>query len=334
MELHNLSELEIKWIEKAKSLNKCIVLPEAELDDRVLNAGLYVAENDIANVVFLVKSNSLDKYSNLKNVKVVNYLTSDLKPVLSSALYVKRKDKGLTKEEAEKLIENPNYFATMMLDLGLVDGYVCGAITSTKDSLKPPLQIIKGKSKESLISSFFVMINQNKPFGENGALLLADCGLNENPDAVSLSKIAIDSANTAKNLCFFKDVKVACLSYSTMGSASSELTKKVVDAVSLANQNAPDILIEGEMQLDAAIIKEVAMLKAPNSKIKGEANVLIFPDLNSGNIAYKTMQRFGDYKAIGPICQGFRKPVNDVSRGASVEEIIFAIVITSIQSCN
>lgn len=334
MELHNLSSLEKEWIKKAKSLNKCIVLPEAELDKRVLDAGLYVAENDIANVVFLVKSNSLDKYADLKNVKVVNYLTSDLKPVLSNALYLKRKEKGLTKEEADKLIENPNYFATMMLELSLVDGYVCGAINSTKDSLKPPLQIIKGKSKDGLISSFFVMINPNKPFGENGVLLLADCGLNENPDAENLSKIAIDSANTAKNLCFFKDVKVACLSYSTMGSASSELTKKVQDAVALANQNAPDILIEGEMQLDSAVIPEVASLKAPNSKIKGKANVLIFPDLNAGNIAYKTMQRFGDYTAIGPICQGFRKPVNDVSRGANVQEIIFAIVITAIQSNN
>ncbi len=332
MTLQNLSALEKEWISTAKSLGKTIVLPEAELDDRVLNAGLYVAENDIASVVFLVSSDKLKNYENTKNVKLVNYKTSDLKPVLQSALYVKRKDKGMTEEEAAKLIENPNYFAIMMLELGLVDGYVCGAVTSTKDSLKPALQIIKGKSKESLISSFFVMINPNKPFGENGAMLLSDCGLNENPDALSLSKIAIDSANTAKNLCFFKNVKVAMLSYSTMGSASSELTNKVVDAVKFANEKAPEILIEGEMQLDCAVVPEVARLKAPNSKIQGGANVLIYPDLNAGNIAYKTMQRFGDYKAIGPICQGFRKPVNDISRGASVEEIIFAIAITAIQS--
>lgn len=332
MTLQNLSTLEKEWISTAKSLGKTIVLPEAEVDDRVLNAGLYVAENDIASVVFLVSSDKLKSYENTKNVKLVNYKTSDLKPVLQSALYVKRKDKGLTEEEAGKLIENPNYFAIMMLELGLVDGYVCGAVTSTKDSLKPALQIIKGKSKESLISSFFVMINPNKPFGENGVLLLSDCGLNENPDALSLSKIAIDSANTAKNLCFFENVKVAMLSYSTMGSASSELTNKVVEAVKFANEKAPELLIEGEMQLDCAVVPEVAKLKAPNSKIQGEANVLIYPDLNAGNIAYKTMQRFGDYKAIGPICQGFRKPVNDISRGANVEEIVFAIAITAIQS--
>lgn len=332
MTLQNLSTLEKEWISTAKSLGKTIVLPEAEVDDRVLNAGLYVAENDIASVVFLVSSDKLKSYENTKNVKLVNYKTSDLKPVLQSALYVKRKDKGMTEEDAAKLIENPNYFAIMMLELGLVDGYVCGAVTSTKDSLKPALQIIKGKSKESLISSFFVMINPNKPFGENGVLLLSDCGLNENPDALSLSKIAIDSANTAKNLCFFENVKVAMLSYSTMGSASSELTNKVVEAVKFANEKAPELLIEGEMQLDCAVVPEVAKLKAPNSKIQGKANVLIYPDLNAGNIAYKTMQRFGDYKAIGPICQGFRKPVNDISRGANVEEIIFAIAITAIQS--
>lgn len=334
MELTNLSSLEKEWINRAKELNKCIVLPEAEKDDRVLNAGLYVAENDIANVVFLVKTDKLDCYKNSKNIKVINYLEDELKPVLASALYVKRKDKGLTEEDANKLIENPNYFAIMMLELGLVDGYVCGAITSTKDSLKPALQIIKGKGKDSLISSFFVMINTDKPFGYNGALVLADCGLNENPDVNALAKIAIDSAYTAENLCMFDKAKVAMVSYSTFGSASSEMIDKVVNAVKIANESAPELAIEGEMQIDAAIIPEVAALKAPNSKVAGYANVLVYPDLNAGNIAYKTMQRFGGYKAIGPLCQGFRKPVNDLSRGANVEEIIFAIAITAIQSSN
>ena len=234
MELTNLSSLEKEWINRAKELNKCIVLPEAEKDDRVLNAGLYVAENDIANVVFLVKTDKLDCYKNSKNIKVINYIEDELKPVLASALYVKRKDKGLTEEDANKLIENPNYFAIMMLELGLVDGYVCGAITSTKDSLKPALQIIKGKGKDSLISSFFVMINTDKPFGYNGALVLADCGLNENPDVNALAKIAIDSAYTAENLCMFDKAKVAMVSYSTFGSASSEMIDKVVNAVKIA----------------------------------------------------------------------------------------------------
>lgn len=334
MVLSDLSSLEKEWIEKAKALHKTIVLPEAEMDDRVLQAGLYVAENDIANVVFLVKSDKLDSYNGTKNVRVVNYMTDDLKPVLASALYVKRKEKGMTEEEADRLICNPNYFAVMMLELGLVDGYVCGAVTSTKDSLKPALQIIKGKSKDSLISSFFVMINQEKSFGYNGTLLLADCGLNENPDEVALSKIAIDSAHTAENLCMFDKARVAMLSYSTFGSASSELVNKVINATKLANENAPELAIEGEMQLDAAIVPEVAKLKAPNSKVAGSANVLVYPDLNAGNIAYKTMQRFGGYKAIGPLCQGFRMPVNDLSRGANVEEIIFVIIITAIQSGN
>lgn len=334
MVLSNLSPLEKEWIDRAKSLNKTIVLPEAELDDRVLEAGLYVAENDIANVVFLVKTDKLKKYENSKNIKIVNYLTHELKPVLQSALYLKRKEKGLTEEDAKKLIENPNYFAIMMLELGLVDGYVCGAINSTKDSLKPALQIIKGKEKGGLISSFFVMINTEKEYGYNGTLLLADCGLNENPNASELSKIAIDSAHTAKDLCMFDESRVAMLSYSTFGSASSELTEKVVNAVNEANEIAPELLIEGEMQVDAAIIPEVAKLKAPNSKVAGKANVLVYPDLNAGNIAYKTMQRFGGYKAIGPLCQGFRKPVNDLSRGASVEEIIFVIIITAIQCGN
>ena len=334
MVLSNLSSLEKEWIDRAKSLNKTIVLPEAEIDNRVLEAGLYVAENDIANVVFLVKSDSLDKYKDAKNVRVVNYMTDELRPVLSNALYLKRKDKGLTPEDAEKLINNPNYFAIMMVELSLVDGYVCGAVNSTKDSLKPALQIIKGKSKDSLISSFFVMINSDKPFGHNGALVLADCGLNENPDDIALSKIAIDSANTAEKLCRFDKARVAMLSYSTFGSASSELTEKVIRATKYANESAPDLAIEGEMQLDAAIIPEVAKAKAPNSKVAGKANVLVYPDLNAGNIAYKTMQRFGGYKAIGPLCQGFRKPVNDLSRGANVEEIIFVIIITAIQCGN
>lgn len=334
MELTNLTPLEAKWIELAKDLHKTIVLPEAELDDRVLNAGLYVAENDIASVVFLVKGDKLNGYASKKNIKVVNYLTNELVPVLTSALYVKRKDKGLTMEGAAELIKNPNYFAIMMLELSLVDGYVCGAITSTKDSLKPALQIIKGKSKESLISSFFIMINSEKSYGENGTLLLSDCGLNENPSDMELATIAIDSANTAKTLCGFKEAKVAMLSYSTMGSANSESTQKVVSATKIANEKAPQLLIEGEMQIDCAVDKQVASLKAPESKIKGEANVFIYPNLDAGNIGYKTMQRFGGYKAIGPLCQGFKKPANDVSRGANVPEIIDIIVITAIQSSN
>lgn len=330
--MENVTDIERLWLEKAKELNKTIVLPEAGFSDRIVKAGLECVEKGIAKIIFLIKDDhELDKYDlpNSESLKVVNVCTHEMRDMLSSALYEKRKDKGLTPEEADKLIDDPVYFGTMMVDLGLCDGLVAGAEIATADTFRPAFQIIKGKTKESKISSFFVMVRD----GEKGeeVYLLSDCGININPTAEEISKIAELSAESMRNICFEDNPRVALLSYSTKGSAEGDDAIKMREAKALLDNMNVDFVYDGEMQLDSAIVPSVAELKAPNSPIAGNANVLIFPNLSSGNIGYKLMQRFGGFKAFGPIAQGMRKPINDVSRGASVNDIVQAIAITALQ---
>ena len=333
MNIENLSPFETKIFNRAKKAKKTIVLPEAFGCDDVVKAGIICAENKIAKVVLLVEDDSVKKrFKIVENeyLKLENYKISDLKPMLASALYVKRKDKGLTEEGANKLLDNPVYFGTMMVELGLVDGMACGALYTSSDSLRPALQIIKGKSANSFISSYFIAISENKSIGDRGVLVLSDCGLNINPTAENLVNICFDSVNSARTIAGI-NAKVAMLSYSTLGSAEGDCAIKMREATRLIKEKNPDFVVDGEFQFDAAVNKGVAKRKAPNSALQGDANVLIFPNLESGNIAYKIMQRFAGFKVIGPLCQGFRKPINDLSRGADANEIVRAVAITALQ---
>jgi phosphate acetyltransferase len=330
--MENSTKIEQMWLDKAKSLGKTIVLPEAGFSDRIVNAGIECANQKIAKIVLLVsEDNQLDKY-NLETseyLQVVNVKTHEMRAMLVSALYEKRKDKGLTEADAEKLIDNPVYFGTMMVELSLADGLVAGAEISTAETFKPAFQIIKGKTKETKISSFFVMVKDEE--NSQKIYILSDCGININPTTEEIVEIAKLSAESARAIGFISDPKVALLSYSTKGSAEGDDAVKMREAKTILDSQNVDFIYDGEMQLDSAIVPSVASLKAPNSPIQGDANVLVFPNLSAGNIGYKLMQRFGGYKAYGPIAQGMRKPINDVSRGANVNDIVQAIAMTVLQ---
>jgi phosphate acetyltransferase len=226
---------------------------------------------------------------------------------------------------------DPIYFGTMMVKSGDADGMVSGAVHTTGDLLRPGLQIIKTAPGVSVVSSFFIMMVPDCEYGENGLLVFSDCAVNPNPTAEQLASIAIATAETAKNICKIEP-RVALLSFSTLGSAEHEMVDKVRQATSIAKELRPDLLIDGDLQLDAAIVKSVADQKAPDSKIAGKANVLIFPDLQAGNIGYKLVQRFAKADAIGPICQGFAKPINDLSRGCTYEDIANVVAVTAVQA--
>lgn len=323
---------EYNLIKKAKKLNKTIIFPEAGYSERIVNACKYIHKNKIAKVIMLGDESALVlKHKKLKGITIINPKTSSFKSEFASSLYEIRKDKGLTIEQAEELIENPIYFGTMMVKLGYADGMVCGAKTSTKDSLKPALQIIKVGKNSKLVSSCFIMCGKNKALGKDGVMVLGDCGLNENPDVNKLADITIQINEFAKKVVKIEP-KIALLSYSTLGSADGENPSKMRQTLKLVKEKDSSIIIDGEMQLDAAICKDVSKIKAPNSEINGDANCLIFGDLACGNITYKAMQRFGKINAIGPITLGFDKPVNDLSRGCSIEEIILITAITCIQA--
>ena len=320
-----LSEI---WRQKASSSLKTIVLPEADFSERVTLAGLKCAEQKIAKIILLTDDEKkLERYNIVENdyLKIVNISTHEIGQMLSSALFEKRKEKGLTLEDAVKLIANPVYFGTMMVDLGLADGLVAGAEIATAETFKPAFQIIKGKTKETKISSFFVMTRDSETY------ILSDCGVNINPTAEEIVEIAKLSAESARTIGLIDNPKVALLSYSTLGSAEGDDAVKMRNAKAMLDQMNVDFVYDGEMQLDSAIVPSVAKLKAPNSPIQGDANVLVFPNLSAGNIGYKIMQRFGGFQAVGPIAQGMRKPINDVSRGATVDDIVEAIAITALQ---
>ncbi len=316
-------------LKRAKQRNKTIIFPEAGFSDRTIEAVKFLKKKNICNVILVGDESSLAiRDKSLVKFTIMNPKTCPLKNKLVKHLYAKRKEKGMTMEEAERLVTDPYYFATLLVDIGVADGMVAGAECSTKRSIKPALQIIKGAKKDTLISSSMLLIGKND-FLKKRNLLLADCGLNENPTCEQLVTITSQTVDTAKALGF-DEINVAFLSYSTKGSAQSEMTEKVKKAAEKFSR--PAVVSDGELQLDTALRSDVAKIKSPQSPIQGNANILIFPDLNSGNITYKAMQMFGGLTAVGPILQGLKKPVNDLSRGCSVEDIILVSAITALQA--
>lgn len=319
----------------AKTDLKAIVLPEGD-EERTLIATGEIIKNSLAKVVLVgdektIKNRAKELGVNIEGAEIVNPETSDKLEAYAHEFYEMRKNKGMTPEKALKVVKDPLYFGTMMLKQNDVDGMVSGAIHTTGDLLRPGLQIIKTAPGAKNVSGFFVMQVPNCEYGEAGTLVFADCAVNPNPDAEQLASIAVTTAESAKKLCEI-DARVAMLSFSTMGSADHELVDKVRNATEIAKELRPDLNIDGEMQLDAAIDPTVAALKAPNSKVAGKANVLVFPDLQTGNIGYKLVQRFAKAEAIGPICQGFAKPINDLSRGCSSSDIVNVVAITAVQA--
>ena len=321
--------------QRAKQNIKTIILPEAE-DKRVLEAASKVIAQGFAKVILIGNKEQVEKDSkenniDLSGVEIIDIKSSTKKQEYAQKLFELRQAKGMTKEEASKLIEEPIYFGMLMLKNGEADGLVSGAAHSTSNTLRPALQILKTAPNTKLVSAFFVMCVPNCEYGEHGTFIYGDSGLNQNPNADELSEIAISSAKSFKSLVE-AEPKVAMLSYSTYGSAKSELTEKVIEATKLVKEKAPDLLVDGELQVDAAIIPEVSKSKAPGSPIEGNANVLIFPDLNAGNIGYKLTQRLAKAEAYGPLCQGIAKPVNDLSRGCSADDIVGVVAITAVQA--
>ncbi|MBS5985619.1 phosphate acetyltransferase [Clostridium sp.] len=324
-----------KILEVAKADKKRIVLPEGN-EERTIVATEEIYKQGYAHPILVGnKEEILNKATalnvDLTGVEIIDPETSENLSKYIEAFYELRKNKGMTMSKAEKIVRDPLYFGTMMVKLGDADGMVSGAVHTTGDLLRPGLQIIKTAPGVSVVSSFFIMMVPDSVYGEEGMLLFSDCAVNPNPNEDQLAAIAIATAETAKNLCKVEP-RVAMLSFSTMGSADHELVSKVRTATEKAKELRPDLLIDGEMQLDAAIVESVASQKAPNSKVSGKANVLVFPDLQAGNIGYKLVQRFAKAEAIGPICQGFAKPINDLSRGCSSEDIVKVVAITAVQA--
>ena len=312
----------MKLIEEVKKFQKKkIILPEST-DIRVLEAASYVLENELADIVLIGNKDEIIKeYPVLDKAEWIN--PKDNMNYNIERLYNLRKDKGLSYEEAKILIETDYMYLACILILDKkADGIVSGASHTTSDTLRPALQLIKGKDK--IVSSFFIM-------EKDIDYIFSDCGLNIDPDSNELAMIAKQSINSYKQL-IGDNPKLAFLSFSTYGSGKHASVDKVKEAVKIAKENNKDVIIDGELQLDSAIIPQVANKKCPDSPLKGEANILIFPDLNSGNIGYKLVERFGGFKAYGPLTQGLNYPVNDLSRGSSVEDIIGVILITSLQA--
>lgn len=321
-------------MQKAKKLGKTIVLPEGE-DSRVVVAASKASEQGLAKIVLLgdeeqIKKNNPDV--DLSKVQIVNPETSEKRAEYANILYELRKAKGMTEEEADKLSKDCTYYGVLMLKAGDADGLVSGACHSTANTLRPGLQIIKTAKGVPLVSSYFLMIApENHPYCKEGSYVFADCAINQNPTSEELAYIAIASAESAKTITG-NDARVAFLSHSTMGSAKHADVDKVRLAVEKTREIAPEVVLEGELQFDAAIVPEVASLKAPGSLVAGKANVFVFPDLDAGNIGYKIAQRLGGFMAVGPVCQGFAKPINDLSRGCNSEEIVATIAITALQA--
>jgi len=322
--------------DNAKQLNKRIVLPEG-LEERTLKAADEIISEKIAEIILignpnqvLSKANELG-LNNIEKAKIVNPIEHDKKDVYADLMVEIRKSKGLTKEEALKLLENPLFLATLMIKAGDADGEVAGAENATGNVLRPAFQYVKTLPGISVVSGAFIMILPEKEYGENGMLVFADCAVHPDPDAKQLAEIAVATAKTTKAITGM-DPKVALLSFSTKGSAKHEMVDKVVIATKLAQEAAPEFDFDGDLQADAAIVEAVGKKKAPDSKIAGKANVLVFPDLQSGNISYKLVQRMAHAEAIGPVLQGMAAPINDLSRGCSVSDIVNLVAITANQA--
>lgn len=319
---------------RAKNNKKKIVLPES-MDERVIEAAAIAIKEDIADIIIIGNSDEIkQKYPDydVSKADIIDPNTYELTEMLINNLVEIRKNKGMTYDEAKKLIyEDYMYFACMLVKMGYADGVVSGACHSTSNTLRPALQIIKTKPDVTLVSAFFLMVVPNCQYGADGVFLFADAGLEQNPTPEKLAAIAASSAESFQ-LLTNKEPIVAMLSHSTMGSASHADVDKVVDGVKIAKEKFPNYKIDGELQLDAAIVPEVAKAKAPDSEVAGRANVLVFPDLDAGNIGYKLVQRLAKAEAYGPITQGIAAPINDLSRGCSSEDIVGVIAITVVQA--
>ena len=322
--------------QRAKKDKKTIVLPES-MDERVIEAASKIISEDIANIIIIGNkddiNNKFPEYD-ISKALIIDPKSYDKTEDLINKFVELRKNKGMTYEEAKKLIiEDYMYFACMLVKEGYADGVVSGACHSTSNTLRPALQIIKTKPEVMLVSAFFLMVVPNCIYGENGVFLFSDAGLEQNPTPEKLAAIAASSAESFK-LLVEKEPIVAMLSHSTMGSASHADVDKVVEGVKIAKEKYGQYKIDGELQLDAAIVPEIAKSKAPNSDVAGHANVLIFPDLDAGNIGYKLVQRLAKAEAYGPITQGIAAPINDLSRGCSSDDIVGTIAITAVQAQN
>ena len=321
---------------KVRKNIKTIVLPETD-DIRVLKAARIAEDEKIAKIILvgdlektltLASENNID-ISGIEFIDPKSYKDTDM---LVNEFYELRKNKGMTMEMAQDIVMNNYlYFGNMLVKMNIADGQVSGANHSSADTLRPALQIVKTKENTQIASSFFLMDVPNCTYGNNGVFLYADCGMNRNPTSEELSEIAKTSADTYKLLTDDEPV-IAFLSHSTLGTSKCNDVEKVEKAVQLFKEKYPEYLADGELQFDAAIVPEVANIKAPNSKVAGHANVLVFPDLDSGNIAYKITERLAKAKAYGPVTQGLKKPVNDLSRGCNENDIVGVIAITSLQS--
>ncbi len=319
--------------------NKTVVLPEGE-DQRVVKAASQIVKENLAKVVLLGDEEEIKKANpdvDLTGVKIINPKTDAKKDEFIELLFTLRQAKGMTMELAKETLEKDyTMYGALMLKVGDVDGLVSGACHSTANTLRPGLQVIKTAPGIKTVSSSFVMVAPNEnPYNPDGVAVFADCAINIEPDATQLADIAISSAETAKKVAGIEP-RVAMLSFSTKGSGNDDKffksVPKMQEATRIAKELAPDLILDGEFQFDAAVAPEVGKLKAPDSKVAGNANVFVFPNINAGNIGYKIAQRFGGYLALGPICQGFAKPINDLSRGCSVEDIIAVVAITALQA--
>lgn len=321
---------------RARTNVRHIVLPEGN-EPRTIQAAPIAVKEGIAKVTLLGNAEEIQAKAKelgvcLKDVAIVDPAKDEKRPAYIEALCEIRKSKGVTPEQADKMLNDFLYYGIMMVKMGDADGMVSGAVHSTGDVLRPALQIIKGKKGIKSVSSSFLMESPNKSMGENGVVVFSDCAVIPCPTAEELAGIALAAAETARGLCGIEEPKVAMLSFSTKGSAKHELVDKVTQATQMAHEMAPELCLDGELQLDAALVPEVGELKAPGSKVAGHANVLVFPDLQAGNIGYKLTQRFGNCNAFGPVMQGLAAPVNDLSRGCSVNDIVSVIAITAAQA--
>lgn len=321
----------------AKAANKRIVLAEGT-EERTLKAADIILNEGLAQLILLGNEVEIKKMAaefGLKNIDkatIIDPVNNDKKEYYAQMLCEIRKKKGMQMDEAMRLVEDPLYLATLLIKNGDADGEVAGARNATGDVLRPAFQVVKTLPGVSVVSGAFVMILKDKTYGDNGVFVFADCAATPNPTAEELGQIAVVSAQTAKSIAGIQDPKVAILSFSTKGSAKHEMVDKVIEATRVAHELDPNVKLDGELQADAAIVPKVGASKAPGSEIAGQANVLVFPTLETGNIAYKLVQRLAGAEAIGPIMQGMAAPINDLSRGCSVEDVVNVVAITANQA--